>query len=143
MENKPLKQYIQQKLADLEKGKNLNEVIGKGKLSFGVSSKEFGYLPSWAELIKKKKKLVKLVWIGSFISSFCIVGMVYSFDNNFNGSWPKIIVNWVASSLFIMFFYVLWSYYSLFLHFRQTEREIRKLIYEDILHQLEKQAHLI
>lgn len=58
METERLQQYIQQKLQELEKGKDLNELNSQGKISFGVSSKDFGHLPSWKELIKKKKKLV-------------------------------------------------------------------------------------
>lgn len=84
------------------------------------------------------------MWVGSVVLSFCVVGMIHSFDENFGENWFRTIVSWVAVSLFVMFFYVIWSYYSLFFHFRQAEREVRKLIYEDILHNLKKEEnHLV
>ena len=139
-----MKLYIQQKLQDLEKGKDLKELTSQGKLSFGVSSKDFGHLPSWKELVKKKKKLLQLIWTGSFVLSFCIVGTTFSFDEDLGENWIRTIISWIAVSVCIMLFHVIWFYYSIFFHFRQTEREVRKLIYEDILHQLKKEeTHLV
>jgi hypothetical protein len=62
--------------------------------------------------------------------------------NKFQVNWIKALAYWLLMSGVIMLFYVFSSYYSLFFQFRQTEREVRKLIYQDILFQLakEKQA---
>lgn len=140
MSNDQLKEYVNQKLSDLNKEKDMMEVTGKGKLSFGIHSKEFSHLPSWNILVKNKKKLVSLFWSGGFILSFLIVGATGNIWDKLEQNWLKAIVNWVLTSAFIMFFYVLWFYFSLFVQIRQTERQIRKLIYEDILDQLQKTA---
>lgn len=91
MEKEKLQQYIRQKLQELESGKDLTEVTSRGKISFGVSSKDFGHLPSWKELVKKKKKLVRLMWVGSLVLSFCVVGINHSFDENFGENWFQLL----------------------------------------------------
>lgn len=70
MEKEKLQQYIRQKLQDLESGKDLTEVTSQGKISFGVSSKDFGHLPSWKELVKKKE--TGAVDVGWQCSSFVL-----------------------------------------------------------------------
>lgn len=141
MNDKELKQYIDQKLSDLNKGKDMIDLNNKGKLSFGVDSKEFGHLPSWNELVKNKKKMIRLIWIGGFILSLMIVSTTENIWDKLEQNWIKAIVGWISLSIVIMLFYMIWFYYSLFAQFRRTERQIRKLIYEDILTRIEKEEH--
>jgi hypothetical protein len=54
---KDLQINIQHKLDELEKAKDMDDIRLRGKLSVGISSKEYGHLPAWNNLVKKKKFL--------------------------------------------------------------------------------------
>jgi hypothetical protein len=133
-----LKPYIEEKLAALKKEKDMNEVVNEGKLSFGLHSKDYKHLPSWNDLVRNKKKLVRVFWINCLLISFLIVGFTYSFGNNLDQNWVKSIIVVVGYSLGVTLLYVLGFYFSQFYHVRKTEREVRKLIYEDILDKINK-----
>jgi magnesium-transporting ATPase (P-type) len=140
MEQRTVQAYILQRLQELEKGRDLDEMNLRGKISFGVSSKDYEHLPAWKDLVKKKKQLVKMVWINAIFVSLWIVSFVGDIWDKFSQNWLKALFFWLGMSAVIMFFQVLASYFSLFYHFRQTEREIRKLIYQDILYRLKKEG---
>lgn len=131
--------YIHQRLAELDKQKDMQEVILKGKFSFGVDANHYGSLPGWSELVKQKKHMVKMVWINAIFLSLIIVGFVGDFLDRFSENWLKALVSMLFLSALVMVFYVMAFFYNIFYHFRQTEREVRKLIYQDILSQLKKE----
>ncbi|MGZ3852926.1 MAG: hypothetical protein ACXVBJ_02675 [Flavisolibacter sp.] len=133
MANDELKNYIEEKLSDLKREKDLTEVVHKGRLSFGLNEREYKHLPSWQNLVNNKKKLVRVFWSGCFLMSFTIVGIASNLPERLSGNWIEAIMIWIATSLSAMLLYVVLSYYSLFFHVRKTEHEVRKLIYEDIL----------
>lgn len=134
-----IEDYIHQRLAELDEQKDMREFSLKGKLSFGVDATTYGKLPAWNDLVKRKKLLVEMVWLDAFFLSLIIVSAVGDATERFAQNWLKAIVGLLAMSAVVMLFYVIGSFYSLFYHFRQTEREVRKLIYQDILSQLKKE----
>ena len=134
-----LERYIQQKLNDLEKQKDMQEMIWKGRLSFGVNESDYAHLPAWNDLVLKKKRLVRWVWIDAFLLSLIVVSIISDVWEKFDQNWWKAVIYWVLTAAVVMLFWTIGSYYSLFAHFRQTEREVRKLIYQDILDKMEKE----
>jgi hypothetical protein len=139
MREERIEAYIHQRLAELDKQKDLQRVIHQGKLSFGMDSTTYSHLPSWPDLIKRKKQLVKNLWLNGIFLSFIIVGTAGDYLNKFEQNWVKALLSLIVISALIMLFYVIVSFYSLFYQFRQTEQEVRKLIYQDILSQLKKE----
>lgn len=133
-----LHQYIEQKLAALNKEMDMNEVVNKGQLSFGLNGKDYKHLPSWNELLKNKKKLITTFWTNCFVSSFIIVGLTYNMRGGFEGNWIKGIASCIGLSLFATLMYAASFYFNLFYRVRKTEHEVRKLIYEDLLDKLNK-----
>jgi hypothetical protein len=139
MDNKRIEEYIHQRMAEFEKQKDMQEITSKGRLSFGIDSRRFGRLPAWSELVKRKKQMVKMIWMNAAFVSFTLVGMAGNYFDQFSENWLAAILTWFAVSGLLMLLFVVGSYYSIFYHFRLVEREVRKLIYQDLLHQLEKE----
>jgi hypothetical protein len=136
MDNQLLQNYILQRLEELENGRDLDDLKSKGKLSFGIESKEFSHLPSWTELLKKKKNLVNMAWVNAILLSLMIVAIVGDLWQKFEQNWLKALFYWLALSSIVLLFYVIGTFFSLFYEFRRIERVIRKLIYEDLLQRL-------
>lgn len=139
MHNDQLKMYIEEKLADLNREKDMTEVVHKGRLSFGLSEKDYKHLPSWKELVRSKKKLIRVFWSGCFLISFAVVGLASNVADRLTHNWIEAVMVWIATSLFAMMLYVMAFNFSLFYQARKTEHEVRKLIYEDILNKMEKE----
>ena len=137
MSNEQLKVYIEERLADLNKEKDMTEVVHKGRLSFGLSENDYRHLPSWQKLVSNKKKLVRVFWAGCFLTSFIVVGLASNVADKLSHNWIEAIIVWIATSLFAMMLYVMAFNFSLFYQVRKTEHEARKLIYEDILAKIE------
>ena len=131
--------HIHQRLAELDKQRDMQEVVLKGKLSFGIDSTSFGNLPAWKDLVKQKKHMMKMVWVNAFFLSLIIVCIVSDFSEKFSENWLKAFLSLLFLSILIMIVYVMAFFYNIFYHFRRTEREVRKLIYQDILFQLKKE----
>ncbi|MBC7863497.1 MAG: hypothetical protein IAF38_11010 [Bacteroidia bacterium] len=137
-----LEAYIQKKLAELEKQKDMQDVIYKGKLSFGIDSTTYDHLPAWNGLVKEKKQLVRLFWANAAFLSFMTVFIAGDFfEIPLINLWRDIIRLMLMAG-FVMIVAVMGMYFSLFTKFRQTEREVRKLIYQDILFQLKKEEKI-
>lgn len=139
MREERIEAYIHQRLAELEQKKDLQEVIQKGRLSFGIDATHYSKLPGWSQLVKQKKHMVKMVWMNAFFLSLIMVTIVGDFFDKFKQNWEKALLGLFFMSALIMLFYVMAFFYNIFYHFRQTEREVRKLIYQDILSQLKKE----
>ena len=138
MTESQLHHYILERLEELHKGKHLQDAQSKGQLSFGMEQERFGHLPSWPRLVQKKKKLLRLFWAGGFLLSLVIVGSCYDLPGRFSSDWGKALASWLAVSAVSTLFYVALNYLWLFFHFRQADQEVRKLIYEDLLHRLKQ-----
>ena len=138
MQEERIEAYIQKRLAELEGQKDLQEVILKGRLSFGVDADTYSNLPAWKELIERKKQMVKMIWLNAFFVTLTVVVFAGDFFEKFEQNWIKALLSLIVLSAMMMLFYVVGSFYSVFYYFRKTEREVRKLIYQDILFQLKK-----
>lgn len=139
MEKNDLKNYLEQRLQELEKKKDMEDVTYKGKFSFGLPSKDYAHLPAWNSLKKQKSIMVRLVWIEGVFLSLTVVGMTSDIWDKFSENWWKALLAYILLSFVVLIFFILLTYFNLFTQFRQTEREIRKLIYQDILHKMEKE----
>ena len=133
-----LQEYIEQRLNDLNNQKDARDMIWKRKISFGFDSKEYEHLDAWQSLVKKKKNLVKWIWIDSFFLSLFIAGITSDFFEKFDQNWLKALVGLILMSLVIMLFFVFSAYFNLFIKFRNVKREVRKIIYQDILNRLKE-----
>ena len=138
MSTDDLKNYIEDKLSALKKEKDMNEVVNEGKLSFGLHAKYYKHLPSWNDMVRKEKKLVRTFWINCFLISFVTVAFAFTYTDKFQQNWIKGLVTWLVLSLMATLFYVIGFYFSLFYHVRKTEQEVRKLIYEDMLDKMNR-----
>ncbi|HEV7333205.1 MAG TPA: hypothetical protein VGN63_19375 [Flavisolibacter sp.] len=137
--NEGLEVYIQKRLNELEKEMDMKEITTKGKLSFGVDSTSYAHLPAWKELVQQKKKLVRWIWVDAFFLSLTVVFIASDYADKFAENWLKAALSLLFISGMVLLFFVVTAYYSLFYRFRKTEREVRKLIYQDILFRLKNE----
>src|SRR5215213_5276037 len=114
------------------------DVICKGRFSYGLDQTSYGHLPAWKDLAQRKKQMVKRIWLLAFFVWLMVVSMAGDFGERLSQNWWKAIVLLIVVSVMAGLFYVMDSFYTLFVEFRNTEREVRKLIYQDILFQLKK-----
>lgn len=131
-------EYIKQKLQNLEKQKDMEPIMKAGKLSFGMDQREYGHLPSWKDLVRQKKLMMKMAWYMGIIDALFIVFFISDIWQKIEENWIRGIAIWLSFSAIVLFLHFVWTYQSMFIQFRQTEREVRKLIYEDLLHEMEK-----
>jgi len=135
-----IQEYIRQRLAALDKKEDLKEISIQGKLSFGIDSASYCHLPAWKDLLIKKKKLVRWIWIDALCLALFVVLMTTENWKVFSEDWVKAILGILGLSIVVMVFFIITAYYSLFFRFRQVEREVRKLIYQDLLKRLEEEG---
>jgi hypothetical protein len=143
MDADKLENYIGQKLAELDQQKDMQDVIHKGKLSFGMDSSAYSQLPVWQGLVKQKKLLVKLFWLDAVFLSLMAAFFAGNFFEGAINMWWKEILRLLINAAIVFVFAVAGMYFSLFTKFRKTEREVRKLIYQDILAQLKKSKEAV
>lgn len=136
-----LAHYLQRRLNELEKEVDLKEITTKGKLSFGVDSTTYAHLPAWKALVQQKKKLVRWIWIDAFFLSLTVVFIASDYAEKFSENWLTAVLSLFLISGMVLLFFVVTAYYSLFYRFRKTEREVRKLIYQDILFRLQNEQN--
>ncbi|HEY1022354.1 MAG TPA: hypothetical protein VGE06_08565 [Flavisolibacter sp.] len=136
-QNPGLEEYIQQRLTALEKEVDMKEITTKGKLSFGVDSTTYAHLPAWKDLVQQKKKLVRWIWVDAFFLSLTVVFITSDYTDKFAKNWWAAALSLLLISGIMLLFFVVTAYFSLFYRFRKTEREVRKLIYQDILFRLQ------
>lgn len=139
MSGERIEDYIHQRLAELDEQKDMKEVTLKGKFSFGMDSTRYGHLPGWSALVNQKTHMVKMVWLNAFFLSLIVVSIVGDYFEKYGQNWLKALLVMLSITGLIMVVYVMAFFYNIFYHFRQTEREVRKLLYQDILSQLKKE----
>jgi hypothetical protein len=137
-----LKEHILQKLRELDKQVDMQDAIWKGRISFGMDARKYAHLPAWNELVRKKKRLIRWTWICAYVLSLILVFYSEDVMHNFSVNWLKTIVTWLVVSAVVMLFYVIQYNYTIFLQVRDTENEARKLIYQDILDQIENEQDI-
>ena len=131
--------YIRQRMEQLEKGKDLQEVVYKGRFSFGIDEPTYGKLPGWKDLVQQKKRLVRTTWINAAFLALMVTAIAGDFIEKFSENWLKALLSLVFVSALIMLFYIVSAFHNQFFEFRKTERLVRKLIYQDILAELKKE----
>lgn len=141
MEN--VEAYIRQKLSELDKQKDMQDVVQKGKLSFGIDSATYSHLPAWYGLVKQKKQLIKMFWFGGLFLSVMATLIGGNFFEGMAVPWWKDAIRLAANAGIVFLFAVTGMCFSLFTLFRKTEREVRKLIYQDLLYQLKKENGVV
>ena len=139
MSEERIEHYIHKRLAELDDQKDIKEATLKGKLSFGMDSTRYGHLPGWSALVKQKKHMVRMVWLNAFFLSAIIVSVVGDFFEKFDQNLLKAALVTIVLTAVVMVVYVMAFFYNIFYQFRQTETEVRKLLYQDILSQLKKE----
>lgn len=140
---KDLEQYLEQKLAEIDRQKDIQDMIGRGRFSFGMDATTYGHLPGWEALVKEKRKLTRWIWIDAVFLSLFIVFLAGDYWAAFGNSWWKAVIKLLATSGIILLLYVVLSYYNLFVKFRMVDRQARKLIYQDILYRLKEEKETI
>ena len=97
------------------------------------------YLNTLSDYMFTGNKIIKAsILIHFFVSLFAVI-MVGDLLDKFQKSWWLTLLYILVVTLVIMLFNVIWAFYSAFFHFRKTEREIRKLIYQDLLERMSKE----
>jgi hypothetical protein len=140
---KALEQYLEQKIAEIDRLKDTANLIGKGRFSFDMDSTTYGHLPAWEVLVKQKKSLVKWIWFDAVFLALTVVFLSGNYWEAFRENWVKATLGLLLISAIVMFLYVLTAYYNLFVKFRMVDRQARKLIYQDILHRLKQEKEII
>ena len=82
--------------------------------------------------------MMKMAWYMGIIDALFIVFFISDIWQKIEENWIRGIAIWLSFSAIVLFLHFVWTYQSMFIQFRQTEREVRKLIYEDLLHEMEK-----
>lgn len=142
MTHQKLESYLQKKLADLDKRTDMQDTIYKGRFSFGIDETTYGHLPAWKAVVRQKKIMLRSIWITAFTEALLAVVVLTDFSEKFGQNWIKALAGLLLLSGLMMLFYFIGAFYSLFVQFRQTEREVRRLIYQDILFQLKEEKEL-
>ena len=140
---KSLEQYLEQKIADIDRQKDLVSSVSKGRFSFDMDETTYGHLPAWKTLIKEKKNLVKWIWIDSVFVSLIVVFFAGDYWEKFEQNWWKATIALLVISAIVMFLYIITAFYNLFVKFRMVDRQARKLIYLDILYRLQQEKETI
>jgi hypothetical protein len=140
---KSLEQYLEQKIADIDRQKDMVSSINRGRFSFDMDQRTYGHLPGWESLVKQKKSLMKWIWIDAVFLSLFIVFIAGDYWERFETSWWKAAITLLGVSGTTMLLYVLLAYYNLFIKFRMVDRQARKLIYQDILYRLQQEKETI
>jgi hypothetical protein len=141
MDEIKLKAYIESQLAELQSQQEIKNMSYKGKISFGMQAKKFSHLPAWNELVKKKNSLSKLIWINAFFISVFLIAIAGDFWQKFEMNWLKALTSLLLLSAMVTVLYVFSFLFSLFVKFRETDLEVRKLIYQDLIFQIENKEH--
>ena len=137
MNNRELKAYLYYRLQELNQQKDMADTLWNGKISFGMDPGNYEHLPAWKTLVQKRKMMVRGIWIQAFILAMIVVGITSDIRNQFELNWVKALTGWLLLAVFVMVLFVIQFFYSVFVSFRNTEREIRKLIYQDLLLKLD------
>lgn len=131
-----IEKYTYQRLLELDKQKDMQDMIYKGRLSLGVDKTTYGHLPACDSLVNKKKRLTKWFWFEAYFVSLWAVLMIGDYFSRPGTTWIQASLQVLVVSGVVMLFCTAVVYFNMFVRIRQMEREVRKLIYKDILFHL-------
>lgn len=139
MQTERIAAHIGKRLAELDRGADMQDAVYKGRFSFGLDERSYGHLPAWKALAQQKKQMVKRTWALAFAVSLMVAGLASDVGERFAENWVKALVMLLVTTAIAALLYVIGSFHSVFVEFRKTEREVRRLLYQDILHELKKE----
>ncbi len=134
MRTDELKNYIGKKITEIEEHRDVTEYTKRGRFNFGIVQQQYGHLPSWALFVQGKKKLVRLIWIQAFFSAL----MAFAFADNWDHEWWKIIIKMLIGALLFTLFFNIHAYFFIAFEVNRVQKKVQRLLYEDLLHQLEQ-----
>jgi small-conductance mechanosensitive channel len=136
MEKQELQNYILEQITELDKNRDEQEYVLRGKFSFGLIRQKYEGLPSWHKFLGARKKLIRLIWLQAFLLMLSVSVMYYSSDVAAIQSWWKAAIVLVATSAVMTVFYGIMFFFSIAFEVNKVNKHVRKLIYEDLLRQL-------
>ena len=135
MDTAALKHHIQQRLHDMDKNPEEQEYRRSGRFNFGINRLYYQHLPSWNRFVTGKKKLVRLIWLQAFLTTFTIV-----FLSDFTSDqviWKSLVRSLLGSLIFTLFFTAV-AFFSMAAQLNQVQKEARRLVYEELLEKIEE-----
>ena len=105
---------------------------------FLTESKSISHLTSRKILQLKKKNIIRWIWINAILLSLLIIGMITEVWEKPDQKRFATLFTWLFLSALATLLYIFSAYHYIFLKFRQSKREVRKLIFQDLLLQLKK-----
>lgn len=115
------------------------EYINRGRFNLGVNAVRFRGLPSYERLLAARKKLVRRIRVDAFFTVFLMTGMMKPDLLDRIAAQPvKTILAVLATSAIYTLFFSLVIFFSTAFEVVKAEREVRRLIYEELLRELEK-----
>lgn len=132
MNRDALENYIRKKISEIDQDRDIKEYVRKGRFNFGMNQQEYGHLPSWPNLVKGKRKLVRLIWLQAFLSAL----MMYAFMEDWDQPWLKTLMKMLIGATIFTLFYNITSYFSIAFEVNRVQKQVQKLLYEDVLHWL-------
>lgn len=126
------------KLSELAEIKSMDDYLNNNHLQHEAEC-QYKNLPSWKGLQKKKNNIVRWLIIDIVLLSVLTAGMIIEVWEIFGQNWFATVFTWLFLSASALLLYVISSYHAIYLKFRQTKREVRKIIFQDLLLQLKKE----
>ena len=116
----------------------MNNAVYEDHLQFVMESESYKQFPSWKPLQQKKKNIIRWIWIDIVLLSILSAGMVTEVWEKLEQKWFASVFTWLFLCATAMLLYVISAYHTIHLKFRQTKREVRKLIFRELLLELKK-----
>lgn len=135
MDSELFKDYIRKKISEVDENRDIKEYTRRGRFNFGMNQHQYGHLPSWNFFAADKKKLVKLIWLQAFLSALT----AFAFSENWDQEWWKVIIKMLIGATFFTLFFNITSYFSIAFEVNKVQKQVQKLLYEDLLYQLDKE----
>ena len=136
MNTETLKNHIETKLRELDQKKDEQEYVSLGRIGFGLATKDYQHLPSWSNFVAGKKRLQRLIWIQAFFLSL----FIYSFSIDlWDHNWLIVLLKTLTMALVNTLVFTVWVLYSLIFDVNKVQREVKKLLYEDLLQKLQQE----
>lgn len=135
-----LKNYIQQQISELDKNRDEQEYVRSGRFSFGLIKQQYEGLPSWESFVKAKKRLVRLIWLEAFFTMLMAAIFFTDAWDKFEQNWVKALVTLLAVTVLTTLFYSVSMFFSIAFEVNRVNKQVRRLIYEDLLRKMEEKG---
>ena len=133
MDKESVIRIIDDKLKKIEEANIKN--ISKGSLNFGVHLDDYKNSPQLQAILKKRKRLITLLWVESFLIPATVI--IISSDA-FEGSLIKGIMLLLVGSLFAGLIFVYFPLHSLISYSNDMQKDVKKMMLEDLKNKIEE-----